>query len=56
MQINIVKPFMPNLSEIADDFAQCLQSGLVTNNSPQLGYSPHKRWNGRASVGVAYRF
>lgn len=34
MTINIVKPFMPDLSEIADDFAQCLKSGLVTNNSP----------------------
>jgi len=34
MQINIVRPFMPDLSEIADDFAQCLKTGLVTNNSP----------------------
>ena len=33
MQINIVKPFMPDLSEIADDFAKCLSTGLVTNNS-----------------------
>jgi hypothetical protein len=36
-----------------DDIAS---SFSVTNNSPQLGYSPHERWNGRASVGVAYRF
>ncbi len=34
MHLNIVKPFMPDLSEIADDFAQCLKTGLVTNNSP----------------------
>ena len=36
MNINIVKPFMPDLSEIADDFAKCLNSGLVTNNSPHV--------------------
>lgn len=36
MQINIVRPFMPDLSEIADDFAKCLSSGLVTNNSPHV--------------------
>jgi hypothetical protein len=36
-----------------DDIAS---SFSVTNNSPQLGYSPHRRWNGRASIGVAYRF
>ena len=34
MQINIVRPFMPELSEFADDFAQALRTGLVTNNSP----------------------
>jgi hypothetical protein len=28
----------------------------VTNNTPQLAYSPHLRWNPRASVGVIYRF
>ena len=28
----------------------------VTNNTPQLGYSPHLRFNARASVGVVYRF
>jgi dTDP-4-amino-4,6-dideoxygalactose transaminase len=33
MNINIVKPFLPALSEIRDEFEQCLQSGLVTNNS-----------------------
>jgi dTDP-4-amino-4,6-dideoxygalactose transaminase len=36
MTINIVRPFMPDLSEIADDFAQCLKTGLVTNNSPHV--------------------
>ena len=34
MNINIVRPFMPDLSEIADDLAQCLKTGMVTNNSP----------------------
>lgn len=34
MKLNIVRPFLPDLSEIQSDFAQCLQSGLVTNNSP----------------------
>jgi hypothetical protein len=28
----------------------------VTNNTPELAYSPHMRWNPRASVGVIYRF
>lgn len=28
----------------------------LTNNSPQLGYSPHTHYNGRATVGVLYRF
>ncbi len=36
MTLNIVRPFMPDLSEIAEDFAQCLKSGLVTNNSPHV--------------------
>jgi hypothetical protein len=36
-----------------DDIAS---SFSVINNSPQLGYSPHKRWNSRATIGVAYRF
>lgn len=36
MQINIVRPFMPDLSEIAEEFAQCLKTGLVTNNSPHV--------------------
>ncbi len=34
MKINIVKPFLPELSEISDDFERVLKTGLVTNNSP----------------------
>ncbi|MFO0941621.1 MAG: DegT/DnrJ/EryC1/StrS family aminotransferase [Pirellulales bacterium] len=33
-QINIVRPFLPDLSEISADFAKSLSTGLVTNNSP----------------------
>ena len=33
-----------------------LSSFSVTNNTPQLGYSPHMRGNARASLGLAYRF
>ena len=33
-----------------------LSSFSVTNNSPQLGNSPHRRANARATIGVAYRF
>ena len=36
MQINIVRPFMPELSELQEEFAQSLRSGLVTNNSPHV--------------------
>jgi dTDP-4-amino-4,6-dideoxygalactose transaminase len=36
MTINIVRPYMPDLSEIAEEFAQCLKSGLMTNNSPHV--------------------
>ncbi len=28
----------------------------VSNNSPSLGYSPHRSLNSRATIGVAYRF
>ena len=28
----------------------------VINNSAALGYSPHKTWNDRASIGAVYRF
>jgi len=33
MKINIVKPFLPDLAEIQNEFSSCLESGLVTNNS-----------------------
>ena len=36
MQINIVRPFMPELSELQSDFEKCLSSGLVTNNSEHV--------------------
>ncbi len=36
MKINIVKPFLPTLSEFQGEFEKCLQSGLVTNNSPYV--------------------
>lgn len=28
----------------------------LRNNSPQLGYSPHRTFNARAGIGVVYRF
>jgi len=28
----------------------------LTGNSPQLGYSPHRTWDSRATIGVVYRF
>lgn len=36
MKINIVKPFLPNIAEIQDDFSQCLETGMVTNNSQHV--------------------
>jgi len=36
MHINIVRPFMPGLAELSAEFAQCLQTGMVTNNSPHV--------------------
>ena len=36
MHINIVKPFLPALEDIQQDFAACLRSGLVTNNSSHV--------------------
>ncbi len=33
-----------------------LSSFSVTNNTPVLGNSPHRRGNARATIGVAYRF
>jgi len=34
MQINIVKPFLPSIDDVYQEFGSCLSSGLVTNNSP----------------------
>jgi hypothetical protein len=31
-------------------------SFTVTNNTPALGYSPHKNWDARGEFGVVYRF
>jgi len=28
----------------------------LTNNSAQLGYSPHRTWNASATIGIAYHF
>lgn len=28
----------------------------LTGNSPELGYSPHRTWDSRASIGVVYHF
>ncbi|MGA2251367.1 hypothetical protein [Terracidiphilus sp.] len=36
-----------------DDIAS---SFSLINNSPELGYSPHRLWNPRAGINVAYRF
>jgi dTDP-4-amino-4,6-dideoxygalactose transaminase len=36
MQINIVKPFLPSLGDVAIEFEHCLTSGMVTNNSPYV--------------------
>jgi dTDP-4-amino-4,6-dideoxygalactose transaminase len=36
VNINIVKPFLPSLEEIAPEMGKILQSGLVTNNSPYV--------------------
>ncbi len=36
MQLNIVRPFMPELAEFSAEFAECLRTGMVTNNSPHV--------------------
>jgi hypothetical protein len=41
------------LRAYGDDIAS---SFSLTNNTPELGYSPHRRWNPRAGIAVAYRF
>jgi hypothetical protein len=42
-----------SLRASGDDIAS---SFSLIDNSPALGYSPHKHWNSRASFGVVYRF
>ena len=32
MKINIVRPILPKLNNIKNDFDKCLNTGLVTNN------------------------
>ena len=36
MKLNIVRPFLPNISEIQDSFGECLANGMVTNNSAHV--------------------
>jgi hypothetical protein len=33
IKINIVKPFLPSLEEISVELNECLEKGLVSNNS-----------------------
>jgi dTDP-4-amino-4,6-dideoxygalactose transaminase len=33
ININIVRPFLPSIADLQDEFAGCLASGMVTNNS-----------------------
>jgi hypothetical protein len=42
-----------SLRASGDDIAS---SFSFINNSPALGYSPHKHWNSRAAFGVVFRF
>ena len=32
IKINIVRPILPDIKDIKDDFSDCLKSGIVTNN------------------------
>jgi len=32
MKLNIIKPFLPSIDEIYQDFSKCLSTGMVTNN------------------------
>ena len=36
MKINIVRPILPNLSDIKKNFDKCLRTGLVTNNGTNV--------------------
>jgi len=32
MKLNIIKPFLPSIEEVSEDFSKCLNTGMVTNN------------------------
>ncbi len=36
MKLNIVRPFLPDISEIQESFSECLKTGMVTNNSAHV--------------------
>ena len=36
MKINIVKPYLPHIDDIYNDFKESLESGMVSNNSPRV--------------------
>lgn len=36
MNINIIKPFLPKIEEVHENFSKCLESGMVTNNCPNV--------------------
>ena len=36
MNINIVRPYLPNVEEIISDLSTCLETGMVTNNSQNV--------------------
>jgi dTDP-4-amino-4,6-dideoxygalactose transaminase len=36
MKINIIRPFLPGLDEIKENFSKCLETGMVTNNCPNV--------------------
>ena len=57
MHLNIVRPFMPDLAELQADFAQCLQTGMVTNNSPHVRQFEELRFPAASKPGglCAYR-
>jgi len=44
MRIPIVRPAMPELAEIQEDLAECLRSGLVTNNGPHVQRFEEALW------------
>jgi len=48
---------MPDLAELQADFAQCLQTGMVTNNSPHVRQFEELRFPAASKPGglCAYR-